>query len=220
MFGSQFLNSRKIFYFGLAMFWTASLIVLGSSTLGNSQPIPHRELTQVIDPPEGKLRVAQSRRLKVQDIWQQIYQQLPDLPKENSYVAIETGQVAEDDTLIGRLVRYHFYVRGRSPLYRFDWKLTLADYLGVNEVMFEGEYPSQDKFKENPIVGDRAAIESLTLAQRDALVTALADIFNPAPQGNPPRSPGNQPDSGKPSDNPDVILPPQPKPGSAELLLP
>ena len=83
----------------------------------------------------------QTRVVRIRDVWQQVYQQMPDLPKENNYVSLENGEVAAEDTLIGRLIRYHVYVKGRSPLSRFDWKLTLADYLGVNEAMLESQYP-------------------------------------------------------------------------------
>ena len=134
--------------------------------------------------------VAQS--FPVEGVWQQVYQQLPDLPKENQYVSKSTGKAATDNTLVGRFVRYHVYLKGRTPLYRLDWKLSLADYLGVNELIQESQYPSSDTLRTNPVEGDRAAIGRLNRKQRAALVQTLVDIFN-----------GNAaPDTEAPSPNP------------------
>lgn len=113
------------------------------------------------------------------DNWRQVYEQLPDLPLENQYIDKETGKVNADSTLVNRLIGYHVYVKGRAPNYRLDWKLTLADYLGANELMLEEVYPGYKTFRENPIVGDRAAIERLSRQQRDALVQTLVSIFDP-----------------------------------------
>jgi hypothetical protein len=112
------------------------------------------------------------------DIPQQVYQQLPDLPKENSYTGKETGKVASNNTLVSRMIRYHIYLKGRAPNYRLDWKLTLADYLGANEIMYDTSYPGNDSLKKNPIDGDRAAISRLNRRQRNALVQALVNAFN------------------------------------------
>ena len=112
------------------------------------------------------------------DVWQQVYKQLPSLPKENQYINKETGKVAPENTLVSRLIRYHVYVKGRPVNYRLDWKLTLADYLGVNEVMEESRYPGHDTLRSNPIDGDRTAINRLNRAERDALVQTLVKIFN------------------------------------------
>ncbi len=115
--------------------------------------------------------------IRADDAWKKVYQQLPDFPKENQYVNKETKKVAEDDTLVGRLIRYHLYVKGRIPFYRLDWKLTLADYLGVNGRLNEDTYPSGNKLNKNPLEGDLAAIQKLNLAQRNALVQALVNAF-------------------------------------------
>lgn len=64
------------------------------------------------------LVIAQNTRPR--DVWQQVYQQLPDLPLENKYVNKETGKVDSENTLVSRLVRYHVYVKGRPPNYRLD----------------------------------------------------------------------------------------------------
>ncbi|NEP41175.1 MAG: hypothetical protein F6K35_18895, partial [Okeania sp. SIO2H7] len=111
------------------------------------------------------------------EIWPQVYQQLPDLPLENNYLSEDTGEADTDNTLVGRLVRYHFYVKGRPPNFRFDWKLTLADYLGANELMQESVYPGYESLRENPMEGDRQAIKNLTREQRNALIDVLVEIF-------------------------------------------
>lgn len=115
---------------------------------------------------------------------QQVYARLPDLPLENQYVNRD-GEVSAS-TLVDRLVQYHLYTSGRSLNSRLDWKLTLADYLGVNQWMQPGLYPGADSFRQNPIEGDRAAIEQLNRAQRDALVDLLVSQFvAPADASNP-----------------------------------
>ena len=131
--------------------------------------------------PEGLQSPALAQRARPEGIWQAVYARVPSLPKENQYVSKETGKVEADNTLVGRLVRYHLYVAGRSPLYRFDWKLTLADYLGLglNGAFDETSYPSRATLRTNPADGDRAALKGLNRAQRDALVQALVDAFSP-----------------------------------------
>jgi hypothetical protein len=121
-------------------------------------------------------------RVRTDGVWRQIYQRLPDLPLENQYVNKESGKVDPDNTLVGRLIRYHVYVKGRPPFYRLDWKMTLADYLEINEVMDEAIYPSSDTLRKNPTAGDVAAIKKLNRAQRDALIQALVDAFTYRPQ--------------------------------------
>lgn len=148
------------------------------------------------------------------EVWPQIYEQLPDLPWENNYVSRETGEVEADNTLVGRLVRYHFYVKRRPPNFRFDWKLTLADYLGANELVQESVYPGYESLKENPMVGDRQAIQSLTREERNALVDVLANIFSKKnaeePTSTPPTT--ETPENSTPG------LPALPKAGDANLL--
>ena len=112
------------------------------------------------------------------DVWQRVYEKLPSLPRENQYINKQTGKVASENTLVSRLIRYHVYVKGRSPNYRLDWKLTLADYLGANEIMEESRYPGYDTLRSNPVEGDRAAINRLNRAERDALVQTLVNVFN------------------------------------------
>jgi hypothetical protein len=149
-----------------------TVIVVGAMVLGSGVgKFPSISLLSI--------QPAVAQRISPGDVWRQIYQQLPDFPKENQYVNKETGKVAENNTLAGRLIRYHLYVKERAPNYRLDWKLTLADYLDVNEIMYETTYPGNDTLKQNPIEGDRAAIARLNRRQRDDLVQVLANIFNP-----------------------------------------
>jgi hypothetical protein len=148
------------------------------------------------------------QRISPGDVWQRVYQELPDFPKENKHISKETGKVATDDTLVRRLIRYHIYVKGRSPIYRLDWKLTLADYLGINEIMYENAYPGSDTLRDNPMDSDCTAISHLTRRQRNALVQVLVNIFNPSPQS-----------AIAPQSKPDHSATPQlPQQGGAELL--
>ncbi|MBD2772430.1 hypothetical protein ICL16_10160 [Iningainema sp. BLCCT55] len=129
---------------------------------------------------------ALAQRVDINNVWQKVYQQIPDLPKENNYLSKETGKVAENNTLVSRLIRYHYYVKGRALNYRLDWKLTLADYLGANEIMYDYNYPGNDVLRKNPFEGDRTVISKLNRRQRDALVQALVNVFNPDNQPKPP----------------------------------
>ena len=119
------------------------------------------------------------QRVRPEEAWRAVYERLPDFPKENQYVGKETGKVETDNTLVGRFIRYHLYVAGRSPSYRFDWKLTLAEYLGLglNGAFDETSYPSRSTLRTNPAEGDRAAINRLNRSQRDALVQTLVNVF-------------------------------------------
>ncbi|WP_009631358.1 hypothetical protein [Synechocystis sp. PCC 7509] len=153
---------------------------------------------------------------KPQELWQQVYQRLPNLPLENKYVSKETGKVDENSTLVTRLLQYHLYVKGRAPGYRLDWKLTLADYLGANELIDEAAYPGNDTFNTNPLESDRTAISKLNRQDRHQLVQTLVSLFNqntrsPAnntsPNTNSSTNPVNQSNS-----------PPPPRPGDADSL--
>ncbi|TVQ23880.1 MAG: hypothetical protein EA367_02055 [Leptolyngbya sp. DLM2.Bin15] len=158
--------------------------------------------------------------------WRTIYQALPTLPFENHYISRATGEVATDNTLVGRIVQYHVNIRRRSPLFRLDWKLTLADYLGVNEWIDTGTYPGATTLNENPLEGDRQAIVDLSRAQRDELVEVLVLLFNPSYISNLQATPIHDlssPTSSTPSTPtapPPSSLPPLPQPGDAQLLAP
>lgn len=153
--------------------------------------------------------------LRVQDAWQLVYQQLPDFPRENNYVSKETGKVEPNNTLVGRLIRYHLFVKGRPANYRFDWKLTLADYLGATpEFLVEAVYPGGDVLRSNPMERDREVIRQLNRVQREALVQALVNTFTGQVQR--PAAPVSRPPENRPSSE---VLP-QPRPGDAQLLMP
>ncbi|MEH2237740.1 hypothetical protein [Nostoc sp.] len=185
----------------LTALMVVGVIVLGS---GAGKSI-HRNLFSI--------QPAIAQRITPSDVWQLVYQQLPNLPRENKYISKENGKVAENNTLVTRLIRYHIYTKGRAPIYRLDWKLTLADYLGANEIMYDTTYPGNDSLRENPLEGDRKAITHLTRSQRDALVQVLVNIFNPATSQNTlSPSPNTTP-------SPTTSTTPQPQQrGGAELL--
>lgn len=134
----------------------------------------------------GGNEAAIAQIVRTDGISRYVYEQLPDFPRENQYITKETGKISSEETLVNRLVRYHVYVRGRPPFYRLDWKLTLAEYLGLSGRMDDSDYPGAAKLNKNPIEGDLAAIRKLNRAQRDALVQALVDAFNP--QGRVPQA--------------------------------
>ncbi|EDX77278.1 hypothetical protein MC7420_415 [Coleofasciculus chthonoplastes PCC 7420] len=159
---------------------------------------------------------ASAQLMRSQDTWRQVYEQLPDFPKENQYVTNETGEVNLESTLVSRLIRYHLYEKRRLPNYRFDWKLTLADYLGANEYINESEYPGSNTLTENPMAGDRAAIEKLTRQQREELIEVLVSIYNPNrpdPQMSTPNPQPSPPSTPTRPSNPRL-----PQPGDADLL--
>ncbi|MEG5031411.1 hypothetical protein [Microcoleus sp. AT3-D2] len=163
-------------------------------------------------------RVAQQSaplQVRVQDAWKFVYEKLPDFPIENNYISKETGKVDSTNTLVGRLIRYHVFVKGRPPNYRFDWKLSLADYLGATpDYLVESVYPGNDVLRSNPMEQDRAAIQRLNRTQRDALVQALVDVFTE--NSGRGRTPGAEKPQGR-SSSPEI---PQPQPGDAKLLAP
>jgi hypothetical protein len=169
--------------------------------------------------PMGNYQLAQQseqRQIRVQDAWKFVYERLPDLPTENNYVSKETGKVDPNNTLVGRLIRYHVFVKGRPPNFRFDWKLSLADYLGATpDYLVESVYPGGDVLRENPMERDRTAIQNLNRAQRDALVQALVDVFT-GNSGNV-RTPAGRGETEGRSNSPSI---PQPQPGDAKLLMP
>lgn len=159
---------------------------------------------------------ARGQLMRSQDTWRQVYEQLPDFPKENQYVRNETGEVNPESTLASRLIRYHLYVKRRLPNYRFDWKLTLADYLGANESINESEYPGSNTLTENPMAGDRAVIEKLTRQQREDLIEVLVSIYNPNRPDPQTSTPKPQPSSTSTPTRPSN--PRLPQPGDADLL--
>lgn len=156
--------------------------------------------------------------LTVEQISLQIYEQLPDLPKENTYRRRDNGELDPDHTLISRLIRYHRDIQKRQTRYRFDWKLTLADYLGLNEPMEPERYPGNSTLQTNPLATDTAAIRALTRQQRLALVDLLVINYHPPqPKAEPKPQPTAAP---QPVTPPDPNRPTLSQPGDAQLLLP
>lgn len=196
--------------FLLVAFSITLLIVLG----GFFDSLEMQGLAQT--PPEQT--TSPSGRVRVSEVWKKVYEQLPNLPQENQYISQETGKVAEENTLIGRFIRYHIYVKARPTQYRLDWKLTLADYLGVNEPMLVLDYPGREALKENPLERDQKAIQQLNRSQREALVNTLVRLFNPNATNidNPTIPKPNA--SSTPPKTPHPGLTPLPQSGDAELL--
>lgn len=143
---------------------------------------------------------------------EQVYQNLSFLPLENKYIS-QSGEVASQNTLMLRLLRYHDYVKSRPLNYRFDWQLTFADYFGINEPIKTDRYPGHETLTVNPIEGDREIITSLTRQQRNELIDILLAIYNP--QETTPEQPANTPDDSLEEGKPSL-----PQPGDADLLLP
>ena len=155
---------------------------------------------------------AQSAR--PQEFGMQVYQRLPNLPLENKYVSKDTKKVAADNTLVTRLLQYHIYLKGRAPGYRLDWKLTLADYLGANELINEAAYPGNVTLLKNPLEGDRAVITSLNRKQRNELVQVIVSLFNQNTRAV--TSPSNRSEPQIPASPTSTPLPP--RPGDAQRL--
>ena len=107
------------------------------------------------------------------DIAQKIYVELPNVPLENQYFNKKINKIDPNNTLISRMIRYHAYVKGRPVALRLDWKLTIADYLGANDIMDLATYPGQDILSVNPMDSDRAAINTLSRQTRDRLIDRL-----------------------------------------------
>lgn len=124
------------------------------------------------------IQPAIAQRMASSNAWRQVYQKWSEFPLENKYVSKKTRKVAKNHTLARRLIRYHVYLKGRAPNTRLDWKLTLADYLGANEIIYDSSYPGSDTLRENPLDGDRTAIKRLNRRQRNTLVQILVNIFN------------------------------------------
>ncbi len=115
----------------------------------------------------------------------QVYELMPDLPRENDYVYIEEGiSPPEDNTLVQRMMLYHQQVQGRPPTNRLDWQFTIADYLDLNEPMFAQAYPGVTSLNENPYRRDREVVQSLSREQRRQLLESILTAYGGDP--NPP----------------------------------
>lgn len=180
-------------------------------------------LSQYLNFPLGQLlgdnysysSVVFAQTITPEKVAEEVYQQIPDFPLENNYTSRETNQINLENTLISRLVRYHQYTKSRPTTFRLDWKLTLADYLGKNEIINDERYPGFNTLTQNPFSGDRKVIENLTMQQRNNLVKVLVSIYNPNADNKPTEKPAQNPQNNNSS--PSFTLP---KPGGADLLLP
>jgi hypothetical protein len=119
---------------------------------------------------------AQQPYVSPESIATQFYQRVPNFPKLDQY-KVSDPKVPNSSTLVERFVQYHTSVKGRSPLFRFDWKISLADYLGLNDFIDGRTYPGKSYLAINPMQDDRAALRQLTRPQRELLVQTLMNIF-------------------------------------------
>lgn len=164
-------------------------------------------------------QAAMAQSLRPEYVANIVYQRLPYLPQENQYISQETGKIDDDNSLISRFIRYHDYVKNRPTIFRFDWKLTLADYLGTNEPIQASRYPGASTLKTNPMAEDVKILTSLNRRQRSELVDVLVSIYNPQTE-NTPNSPSPSQTIPKPSLSPSPSKLPLSKPGDAQLLIP
>lgn len=154
------------------------------------------------------------------DVAQFVYKRVPTLAQENQYIRSENNKQAIESTLVSRLVQYHNSTKGRSPNYRLDWKITLADYLGLNEVIQPETYPGYAFLKKNPLESDRIVIQKLNASQRNALVQALVDAYggSRATEAIKPSTPSVPQAKLKPAPAYRPTLNPLAAPGSANSL--
>jgi hypothetical protein len=191
----------------LVIFFLSFILVLGGSQLKFTQ--------------NGHLglQTANAQTLRPEQAATMIYEKLTYLPKENQYTRQNTGEVDPDHTLISRFIRYHQDLKRRSTSAYLDWKITLADYLGVNEVMKDDRYPGNTTLQSNPMETDIKVIQGLNRRQRQELVDLLVSLYKP--QQPKPKLPETQtelvPDSSEPPPPPGPRLS---KPGDADLLMP
>ncbi|MHC5719594.1 MAG: hypothetical protein ACYTX0_48025, partial [Nostoc sp.] len=74
----------------LTALMVVGVIVLGSGT-GKSIDTSLFYMQGAMAAPTPR---AYAQRITPSDVWQQVYQQLPDLPRENKYISKENGKVA------------------------------------------------------------------------------------------------------------------------------
>ena len=98
-----------------------------------------------------QLSPVQAQSLRPNSVAEQIYQLIPELPLENQYLSQETKEVATNNTLVSRLIRYHQYVKSRPVKFRLDWQFTMADYLESNEQISYDRYPGSKTLTNHPL---------------------------------------------------------------------
>ncbi len=193
----------KKWWFSWVAIATTLFIILGTG---------HRSLLSIDS--------ATAQRIDPREVAAQVYQQQPELPLENHYVRKRGGKVAENSTLVSRLIEYHTLTKGRSPKFRLDWKFTFADYLDINEYLVESKYPGRAYLKSSPMAQDRAIIQAFNRKQRAALIQALVDLhtqLGPQGSGQAPAEPAAP--SAPASESPPVPAAPPTAPSrNADLL--
>ncbi len=156
-----------------------------------------------------------AQSLRPNDVAAQVYQLLPELPLENQYISQETQEIAPQNTLVSRFIRYHQYVKNRPVKFRLDWKFTIADYLEANEQISYERYPGSRTLTTHPLKSDRAVIYNLSRSQRNQLINTLVSIYNPNLNSNTDST--TEPTNSSTNNNSDNS-PQLPQPGDAELL--
>ena len=199
------LMSRILSFFGLALLGLGIVFILGTNS--NSSAIAQ-------NPPT----VSNTSSIRAEGAAAIVYQQLPYLPKENEYRRKETGEIDPEHTLISRFIRYNQDLKKRTNRYRFDWKLTFADYLGANETIDPETYPGSVTLTTNPFATDVKAIQALKRRQRQELVDLLAFIDKPQVTEKPAKTKSSPTPQATPKD--ESGKPSLAKPGDAQLLMP
>ena len=211
------MNRRKSFLSVSRVKFVVLLLIL-MPTISISEHLLNNYLQQwqlFSNTSSSSVVLAQSLRPRI--VSSKVYEAIPDFPKENSYINLETKKVDSDNTLVARLVRYHQYIKTRPTIFRLDWKLTLADYMSKNEIIKEDRYPGSSSLTQNPLPQDRKAIANLTVEQRDNLVNLLVRIYNPNYQDTSTKPPQQNKPPSKDTNYPSFQLP---QPGAADLLMP
>ena len=162
----------------------------------------------------SQLSPASAQTIRPDVAAEQLYQRLSFLPLENEYTNQTSGEIDSDNTLMGRFIRYHEYVKSRPLRYRFDWQLTFADYFDINEPIKDNRYPGHKTLAVNPLEQDRSVITKLTREQRNQLIDVLLAIYNP--QTTTSQEPASIPNDSIEQRN---STPSLPQPGDADLLL-
>ncbi|XLQ12440.1 MAG: hypothetical protein KPI85_05045 [cyanobacterium endosymbiont of Epithemia adnata isolate EadnSB Bon19] len=163
------------------------------------------------------LRPINAQTLRPEEAAGIVYNKLSYLPKENQYIRKDTKRIDPVQTLISRFIRYHRDLKRREPSVSLDWKITLADYLGVNESMKKDRYPGSSTLQNNPFTPDVEAIRELNRHQRQELVDLLVSIY--APKQKKLKLPTIQTESIPEFFQPTPTIGPSlSKPGDADLL--
>ncbi|XTZ09676.1 MAG: hypothetical protein ACQZ3N_05685, partial [cyanobacterium endosymbiont of Rhopalodia yunnanensis] len=126
-----------------------------------------------------KVKPVNAQTLRPEEAAAIVYEKLSYLPRENQYIRRDTEKIDPVQTLISRFIRYHRDLKRREPSVSLDWKITLADYLGVNESMKKDRYPGSSTLQSNPLTLDVEAIQELNRHQRQELVDLLVSIYTP-----------------------------------------